>query len=88
MKKYDTFAAQRRGILRKIRLLTWGLVAAAVLLAVGAGAFIAWFFQGAGFPFGVTWVVASLLLLGVPAAVSMRQRKKPDRPDSMRPDAP
>ena len=65
----DDFDRQRRRILRKISLLTWGLIGAAVLLAIGGGAIIAWLFQGAGLPFIRTWIILSLLLLAVPVLV-------------------
>jgi uncharacterized membrane protein len=67
----DDFDAERRRIVRKISLLTWGLGAAAVLMAVLGGALLAWIFTGAGLPFLRTWVILSLLLLAIPAAVHL-----------------
>lgn len=60
---------ERRRILRRITLLTWGLAAAAVVLAVAGGALVAWFFSLSGFPFVRTWIIMSLLLLLVPITV-------------------
>lgn len=65
----EDFDRERRRILRRMDLITWGLGAAAVLLAVAGGALLAWIFTGAGFPFLRTWLIASLLLLLVPVAV-------------------
>jgi uncharacterized membrane protein len=75
------FDAERRRILRRMDLLTRGLWGAAVLLAVAGGALLAWIFRGAGLPFLKTWVVASVLLLVIPAIVQVignrrRQRKR------------
>ncbi|NIP80764.1 MAG: hypothetical protein GWM90_16725 [Gemmatimonadetes bacterium] len=63
--------AERKRIVRKLGLLTWGLIAAAVLLAVAGGALLAWIFTGAGYPFLRTWLIVTLLLLAIPAAVHL-----------------
>lgn len=67
----DDFDEERRRIVRKISLLTWGLGAAAVLMAVLGGALLAWIFTGAGLPFLRTWLILSLLLLAIPVAVHL-----------------
>lgn len=73
----EDFDAERRRIVRKVRLLTWGVAGLAVLLAVGGGALLAWLLIGAGFPFLRTWLIVSLLLLGIPAAVHLWPGPRP-----------
>lgn len=80
----DDFDRERRRIVRKVGLLTWGVLALAVLLAVGVGALVAWILTGAGFPFRRTWVIVALLLLGVPAAVHLWPGPKPWEKDDGR----
>lgn len=75
----EDFDRERRKIVRRISLLTWGLAAAAVLMAVLGGALLAWIFTGAGYPFLRTWLILTLLLLAVPAAVHLSPwPRKPD----------
>ena len=62
---------ERRRIIRRITLITWGLGAAAVVLAVLGGALLAWVLMGAGWPFLRSWLIISLLLLLVPLAVHL-----------------
>ncbi|HUE77329.1 MAG TPA: hypothetical protein VMM83_05255 [Longimicrobiales bacterium] len=72
------FNEQRRRIIRRISLLTWGLWSAAVLMAVSGGALLAWFLSTAGLPFLTTWLVASVLLLAIPAALYVLTNKRVD----------
>lgn len=74
MKRPEDFDEERRRIVRQVGLITWGLAAAAVVLAVAGGALLAWIFTGAGFPFRRTWLIVSLLLLAIPAAVHLAPR--------------
>lgn len=74
MKRPEDFDDERRRIVRQVGLITWGLAAAAVVLAVAGGALLAWIFTGAGFPFRRTWLIVSLLLLAIPAAVHLAPR--------------
>jgi uncharacterized membrane protein len=67
----EDFDAERRRIIRQVGFLTWGVAVLAVILAVGGGAVLAWLLIGAGFPFLRTWLIVSLLLLGIPAAVHL-----------------
>lgn len=67
----EDFDRERRRIVRKISVITWGLAAGAVVMAVVGGALVAWIFTGAGFPFLRTWLIVSVLLLAVPAAVHL-----------------
>ena len=69
--------AERRRIVRKVRLLTWGVAALAVLLAIGGGALLALLLTGAGFAFLRTWVILSVLLLAVPGLVHLWPGPKP-----------
>jgi uncharacterized membrane protein len=62
---------ERRRIVRQVGLISWGLAAAAVVLAVLGGALLAWILTGAGFPFLRTWLIMSLLLLAIPAAIHL-----------------
>lgn len=70
---------ERRRILRRISIITWGLGAAAVFFALVGGALIAWIFQSAGLPFFRTWLIVSVLLLAIPGAVHLAP--KPWRKD-------
>lgn len=71
MKDPRDFDEERRRIVRKISLITWGLAAGAVVMAVIGGALLAWIGTTAGFPFFRTWLIVSVLLLAVPAAVHL-----------------
>jgi uncharacterized membrane protein len=70
----EEYDEERRRILKRISLITWSLAAAAIFFAVVGGALIAWIFHGAGLPFVRTWVIVSVLLLAVPAAVHLAPR--------------
>lgn len=71
MKRPEDFDRERRNIVRKITLITWGLAAGAVVMAIIGGALLAWIFTGAGFPFLRTWLIVSVLLLAIPAAIHL-----------------
>jgi uncharacterized membrane protein len=71
MKSGQDFDEERRRIVRKVGLISWGLAASAVLLAILGGALLAWIFTGAGFSFLRTWLIVSLLLLAIPAAIHL-----------------
>ena len=79
MSSPDDYDRERKRILRRLDMITWGLAGAALLLAVLGGALIAWIVTGAGFPFLRTWVILSLLLLAVPLLVHVAP--KPWRKD-------
>ncbi|MGH7475530.1 MAG: hypothetical protein ACRELD_04520 [Longimicrobiales bacterium] len=57
----------RRQILRRAALYAYGLLALAIVVAVGGAAFIAWILMAAGLPFLKTWLVLSAITLGIPA---------------------
>lgn len=71
------FDAERKRIVRKVGFLTWGVAGLAGLLAVGGGALLAWILTGAGFPFTRTWLILTLLLLGIPALVHLWPGPRP-----------
>lgn len=79
MKRPEDFDEERRRIVRQISVITWGLAAGAVVMAVIGGALLAWIFTGLGLPFLRTWLIVALLLLAVPAAVHLAP--KPGRRD-------
>ena len=64
------FDAERRQILRRITLLTWGLWGMVALMAVAGGAVLAWMFRGvAGVSFATAWLLAALGLVAIPALI-------------------
>lgn len=67
----EDFDAERRRIVRKVGILAWGVAGLAVALAVVGGALAAWIMSVAGYPFLRTWLILSLLLLGIPIAVHL-----------------
>ena len=72
MTEQRDFDAERRRIIRRISLLTWGFWAAAALLAIAGGALLAWIFRGlGGLSFGQLWLAAVVVLLVVPAAAHL-----------------
>jgi uncharacterized membrane protein len=81
MKSPEEFDRDRRRIVRKISLISWGLAVGAGVMAVIGGALLAWILIGAGFPFLRTWLIVSLLLLAIPAAVHLSPwpRKKDEQ---------
>lgn len=83
MSRPEEEEAERRRIVRRISYVTWGLAAAAVVLALAGGALIAWILTGTDLPFVRTWVILSALLLAVPAAVHLAPKpwKKNDPPE-------
>lgn len=76
-KAHEELDAERRRIVRKLALLTWGARVLAVLLALGAGALAAWILTGAGLPFIRTWLTLSTLLIAVPVAVHLWPGPRP-----------
>ena len=74
MNRPDDLDRERRRIVRRISLISWGLAAGAVVMAVLGGALLAWVFIGAGFPFLRTWLIVSVLLLAIPLAVHLAPR--------------
>lgn len=65
----DPGNAITRRLLRKLALVTYGLIAATVLAAAAAGALTAWLLQPMGLPYVETWVISGVLILAIPLAV-------------------
>lgn len=56
----------RRRIVRRAARYMYGFMAAAVAVAVGGAALVAWLFTRAGMPFFTTWAVLAVVVLGIP----------------------
>ncbi|CAN5739864.1 hypothetical protein BH23GEM11_BH23GEM11_20990 [soil metagenome] len=69
----DPYAGTREELDRAIRrldALEWVILVAAVGLALGGGALVAWMLSaGTGLGFRSTWIVLSLLLLVIPGGI-------------------
>ena len=66
--------------IRRLDILEWVILAGAGVLAAAGGALVAWMLATPlGWPFRTTWVVASLLLFGVPGLVAMRRLRRDER---------
>jgi hypothetical protein len=77
----DPYSGTREEMERAIRrldVLEWVILLAAVVFAIGGGALVAWMLsEGAGLAFRPTWIVLSILLLVVPGGIVMlRERGK------------
>jgi FtsH-binding integral membrane protein len=59
----DEHAEVRRRIRRKATLYTYGFMLAAIGVALGGSALIAWLLTASGLPFIRTWIVLSLIVL-------------------------
>ncbi|MEJ2677668.1 MAG: hypothetical protein P8174_01175 [Gemmatimonadota bacterium] len=64
---------ERRRILRQLTLWTWMYGLLAVVLAIATGALVAWLLHHAGLPFRPTWLVATVVIAGVPALIHVVQ---------------
>jgi NhaP-type Na+/H+ or K+/H+ antiporter len=64
---------ERRRILRQLTLWTWLYGGLAVVLAIGVGALVAWLLHHAGLPFRATWLVATVVIAGVPVLIHLVQ---------------
>ena len=75
MSELGEFDDQRRRIIRRITLLTWGLWGAAAALALAGGALLAWMFRGlGGLSFAALWVMLALVLVAIPAGMHVVMR--------------
>ena len=59
---------------RRLRLYTYALAAATVVVIIGGAALVAWLLRPAGLPFRETWLVSGVLILAVPAVGLALQR--------------
>jgi len=73
---------KQRRIVRRATLITVGFILAAVVVAVGGSALVAWFLSLNGLPFRTTWLVLTIVVLVVPvigyAAARFRERRRGD----------
>lgn len=66
--------------IRRLDILEWVILAGAALLAGVGGWWVALVASaGIGLPFGPVWVVASILLFGVPGLLTVRKVRREDR---------
>ena len=68
---------------RRLNILEYFILAAAVAMSLGGGALVALLLNElTGAPFRMSWLIASLLLFGVPAFFVFRKesRRHPSRP--------
>jgi hypothetical protein len=64
---------------RRLDVLEWVILFGAAALSAGAGALVALLAaHSLGLPFRVTWIVASLLIFGVPGWFAVRRAKRED----------
>lgn len=59
----DPEAQARRRIVMRATLYMYGFLTAAIVVALGGAALIAWFASRRGFPFLQTWLVLSMIIL-------------------------
>lgn len=78
MTRLEEFDRERKRILWRLRLLTWGLWGGAVAMAVGGGALVAWVLSLGGLPFLRTWLIVSVILLAVPVMIHLAVRRDHD----------
>ena len=87
MNDLGDFDEQRRRIIRRMTMLTWGLWGAVAALALAGGALLAWMFRGlAGLPFGALWVLFAFVLVAVPALLHVVTRVAERRRSGRRKD--
>lgn len=71
--------------IRRLDLLEWVVWGAGALMAMVAGAAVAWVMAAvAGWSFRPTWIVASMLLFVIPGGAAIIQIRKDERADSTR----
>lgn len=65
---------------RRLDILEWVILAGAVVLSLVGGALVALLLEtSVGLSLRPTWVVASLLLFGVPGVIAMKRMRKDER---------
>jgi len=63
--------------IRRLGFLEWLILLGAIFLALAGGALVAWLLgEPSGFGFRPTWMVASLFLFVIPAAISLVQIRR------------
>lgn len=69
-----------RRAIRRLDVLEWVLIGAALFVAILGGAVVAWLLaRSGGTAFRVTWMVSALLLFVVPGAVVILQGRRAER---------
>jgi hypothetical protein len=64
---------------KRLDMLEWVILFGAAVLSTGGGALVALLVEHSfALPFRATWIVASLLIFGVPGWVAVRRAKRED----------
>lgn len=84
--RYEGTREEVERAIRRLNVLEYAIMAAAVVLALGGGALAAYMLSSAtSFPFRLTWAVCSVLLLVVPGVIvfgrDQRRTDTRDEPD-------
>ena len=82
-----TSEVARRAI-RRLDLLEWVILAAAVALSVGGGALVAWILTGPNGSFRTIWMVTSVLLFTVPGVIVFTRLKRDERKETRAAEGP
>jgi hypothetical protein len=78
--RYDPSAEARRRLIRHATIYTYGSIIAAILLAVGGAALIAFLLRGTGWPFVRLWlIITGIVLLPPLLAIVLRRLRRSDR---------
>ena len=74
--------------IRRLNALEYVIIGVAMVLALAAGAVLAWMLESAvGAPFRITWAVASLLFFSVPGfLVLVNERRSTESHDTKDPE--
>lgn len=59
----DSNAEARRKIVARATLYLYAFLAAAIVVAVGGAALLAWLLTGVGLPFRETWIVLAIIIV-------------------------
>lgn len=71
--------------IRRLDMLEWVVFGVGAVVAMVAGAAVAWVLAGAaGWDFRSTWIAASLLLFVIPGAYAIMKIRKDERADAAR----
>ncbi len=71
--------------IRRLNALEYLIIGAAMGFALAAGALTAWMLGTAvGFPFRITWMVASLLFFAVPGSLVLLKERRSQSPHDTR----
>jgi FtsH-binding integral membrane protein len=76
--EFDRSAEVRRRIIMRAQLYTYGFLAAALAIAFGGSAMVAWILSRTGLPFVKTWI-AILIIVLMPSLVTVVWRAVRER---------